>query len=42
MCQEQVAQGCAAWGPVHDAAAPREALVAVHAGQPALVDVRGA
>jgi len=38
------AQGCAAWGPVHDAtglrAALAQALEAVHAGQPALVDVR--
>lgn len=38
------AQGCAAWGPIHDAAGLRTALVqaieAVRAGQPALVDVR--
>ncbi len=38
------AQGCAAWGPVHDAAGLRaalaQALEAVRAGQPALVDVR--
>ncbi len=38
------AQGCAAWGPVHDAAGLRAALAqaldAVHAGQPAVVDVR--
>ena len=38
------AQGCAAWGPVHDAAGLRavlaQAIEAVHAGQPALVDVR--
>lgn len=38
------AQGCAAWGPVHDAAGLRAALAqaldAVRAGQPALVEVR--
>ncbi len=38
------AQGCAGWGPVHDAAGLREALAqaleAVRAGQPAVVDVR--
>ncbi len=38
------AQGCMAWGPVHDAAGLREALsqalAAVRAGQPAVVDVR--
>ncbi len=38
------AQGCAAWGPVSDAAgladALQQALAAVRAGQPAVVDVR--
>lgn len=38
------AQGCAGWGPVHDAAGLRaaltQALEAVRAGQPAVVDVR--
>ena len=38
------AQGCAGWGPVHDAAglhaALAQALEAVRAGQPAIVDVR--
>lgn len=38
------AQGCAGWGPVHDAAGLREALAqalkAVLSGQPAIVDVR--
>ncbi len=40
------AQGCAGWGPVHDPsglqAALAQALEAVHAGQPAVVDVRAA
>ncbi len=38
------AQGCAGWGPVHDAAGLRTALAAaleaVRAGQPAVIDVR--